>query len=100
MKMIPASSLTDAELTVTLSLLARNGRQATIALIVHLAEFDARSLYKAAGFGTLFDDCVAVLRLSEVVHNGDEADVFFQPVRELVGGWPEAQPRGLAESQR
>src|SRR5262245_18353630 len=63
--MNPATSLTDAELAAVLPRLAAEEREATVALIVHLAEFDERGLYKAAGFGSLFDYCMAVLRLTE-----------------------------------
>jgi hypothetical protein len=65
MKMTHASSLTDDQLAIELPRLAQGEREATLALIVHLAEFDARGLYKAAGFGSLFDYCMTVLHLSE-----------------------------------
>lgn len=45
--------------------LARGEREATVALIVHLMEFDARQLHLAAGFSSLFVYCCEVLRLSE-----------------------------------
>jgi hypothetical protein len=44
MKITHASSLTNPQLTAELSRLAHAERQATVALIVHLAEFDARRL--------------------------------------------------------
>jgi hypothetical protein len=59
------SHLSNAELTAELSRLAHRERAATVALIVHLAEFDARRLYEGAGFSSLFKYCMAVLRLSE-----------------------------------
>jgi hypothetical protein len=59
------TQLSDQELTSALSRLARDEREATVALIVHLAEFDARRLYEPAGFPSLFQYCRAVLRLSE-----------------------------------
>jgi len=65
MKITHASHLSDQELTSTLSRLARDEREATVALIVHLAEFDARRLYEPAGFSSLFQYCRAVLRLTE-----------------------------------
>src|SRR5262245_21645417 len=65
MKITHATHLTDQELTSALSRLAQDEREATVALIVHLAEFDARQLYEAAGFSSLFKYCRAVLRLSE-----------------------------------
>ena len=39
--------------------------QATVALIVRLAEFDARRLYEGAGFSSTFRYCIEGLRLSE-----------------------------------
>src|SRR5436190_844849 len=65
MKITHASHLTDQELTASLTRLAQDKREATVALIVHLAEFDARRLYEPAGFSSLFKYCRAVLRLSE-----------------------------------
>jgi hypothetical protein len=63
--MMHASHLTDMDLTAALVRLAQNEREATVDLIVHLAEFDARRLYEGAGFSSLFKYCRAVLRLSE-----------------------------------
>jgi hypothetical protein len=60
-----ASHLGNAELTAELSRLARCEREATAALIVHLAEFDARRLFEGAGYSSLFKYCMAVLHLSE-----------------------------------
>jgi len=65
MKITHASHLSDQELTTALRRLAQDEREATVALIVHLAEFDARRLYEPAGFSSLFKYCRAVLRLSE-----------------------------------
>jgi len=65
MKIMHASHLSDQELTTTVRRLAQDEREATVALIVHLAEFDARRLYEPAGFSSLFKYCRAVLRLSE-----------------------------------
>src|SRR5204862_7541163 len=65
MKITHASHLSDQELATALSRLAQDEREATVALIVHLAEFDARRLYEPAGFSSLFKYCRAVLRLSE-----------------------------------
>ncbi len=45
--------------------LARCEREATVALIVHLAELDERRLYLAEGYPSLFKYCTDVLRLSE-----------------------------------
>jgi len=65
MKIMQATHLTDQELTSALRQLAQDEREATVALIVHLAEFDARRLYEPAGFSSLFKYCRALLRLSE-----------------------------------
>lgn len=60
-----AATLTDDALTAELGRLAGREREATAALIVHLAEFDARRLYEGAGYPSMFAYCRAVLRLSE-----------------------------------
>jgi len=65
MKITHVSHLDNAELTAELSRLARCEREATAALIVHLAEFDARRLFEGAGYPSLFKYCMAVLHLSE-----------------------------------
>jgi hypothetical protein len=50
---------------VTLSIAARSERAATTELIALIAEFDARRLYLAAGYPSLFVYCRDVLHLSE-----------------------------------
>jgi hypothetical protein len=65
MKITQASHLGNDELTAELSRLARCEREATAALIVHLAEFDARRLFEGAGYSSLFRYCRKVLHLSE-----------------------------------
>src|SRR5262245_47662042 len=65
MKITNVRSLDDDALAATLKRLAGAEREATVALILHLAEFDQRQLYRGAGFSSLFQYCVAVLRLSE-----------------------------------
>ena len=65
MSMITPSQLTDDELTAAVAALAARAREATVLLVVHLAELDARGLYLAAGFGSLYQYCREVLRLSE-----------------------------------
>ena len=65
MKITHASHLGNDELTAELSRLARCEREATAALIVHLAEFDARRLFEGAGYSSLFRYCRKVLHLSE-----------------------------------
>jgi len=59
------SHLSDAELVVEVKRLARCEREATVHLVTHLAELDARQLYLAAGFSSLFTYCTEVLQLSE-----------------------------------
>jgi len=57
--------LTDIALVDELSAFASRERGITTQLIAHLAEFDARRRYLAAGFPSLFAYCVEVLRVSE-----------------------------------
>ena len=57
--------LDDQALLAELPWLARSERSATVALVARLAELDARRLYLAAGFSSLFAYCTTVLRLSE-----------------------------------
>jgi hypothetical protein len=65
MKMTDASELDDATLAAELARMAGGERRATAALIVHLAEFDARRLYEPPGFSSLFEYGRRVLHLSE-----------------------------------
>jgi hypothetical protein len=65
MKITHASHLSNDELVTEVTRLARGEREATVALIVHLAEFDARRLFEGAGFSSTFKYCMEVLRLSE-----------------------------------
>jgi hypothetical protein len=65
MKITHASALTNDQLTAELTRLAHGEREATVALIVHLAEFGERGLHTAAGFSSLFAYCMEVLHLSE-----------------------------------
>jgi hypothetical protein len=65
MKITQASHLGNDELTAELGRLARCEREAAAALIVHLAEFDARRLFEGAGYSSLFRYCRKVLHLSE-----------------------------------
>ena len=60
-----ASSLTDSQLLTEIPRLAHGEREATVALIAHLAEFDTRRLFEGEGFSSTFKYCVEVLRLSE-----------------------------------
>ena len=57
--------LSDHDLLAQVKDLAQREREATVALIVHLAEFDERRLYLAEGYPSLFKYCTDVLHLSE-----------------------------------
>jgi hypothetical protein len=59
------STLSDADLTSEMRRLAAAEREATAALLVHLAEFDARRLHEGAGYSSLFKYCTHVLGFSE-----------------------------------
>jgi hypothetical protein len=61
----PPTHLSDADLIAAIARLALTERGATIQLIAHLAEFDARDLYLREGFSSLFTYCCDVLHLSE-----------------------------------
>jgi hypothetical protein len=61
-----ASGLSDQDLLARVGALAGKERKATAELVAHLAALDDRpSLYAAGGYGSLFDYCTQVLRLSE-----------------------------------
>jgi hypothetical protein len=61
-----AVALSDADLLARIDALARTEREATAELVGHLAALELRpSLYAAQGYGSLFDYCTHVLRLSE-----------------------------------
>jgi hypothetical protein len=57
--------LSDAQLLTEVQALAAREREATAELIAFLAELDARELYLAQGFASLFSYCTEKLRLSE-----------------------------------
>lgn len=60
-----AAGLSDADLLRRVAALAGRERAATVDLVAHLAEFDARRLYLGEGFGSLFAYCTGALRLAE-----------------------------------
>jgi hypothetical protein len=60
-----AAGLSDAELLRRVVLLAGREREATVELVGHLAELDARKLHLAEGYGSLFAYCTGALRLAE-----------------------------------
>jgi hypothetical protein len=59
------ASLTDPQLLAEVKKLAARERKATASLIASLAELDARRLYLAEGFSSLFTYCTQALHLSE-----------------------------------
>ncbi len=59
------AQLSNQELLARVTQLAQRERQATAALIAHLAELDARRLYLAEGCSSLFTYCTQALHLSE-----------------------------------
>ncbi len=59
------AQLSDQALLTQVQDLAHREREATVALIVHLAELDRRRLYLAEGYSSLFKYCTEVLHLSE-----------------------------------
>jgi hypothetical protein len=65
MKIDIPSHLSDNDLVVQVKALARCEREATASLIAHLAELDARRLYLAAGFSSMFTYRCEILHLSE-----------------------------------
>jgi len=60
-----AAALSNAELLSRLAVLAGEEREATVDLLAHLSELEARRIYWAEGYGSLFSYCTAALRLSE-----------------------------------
>jgi hypothetical protein len=60
-----AIGLSNAELLRRVLVLATAEREATVELVAHLAELDARRLYLGEGYGSLFAYCTGVLRLAE-----------------------------------
>jgi hypothetical protein len=60
-----ATQLSNDELLAEVKLLAHQEREATAALIAHLAVLDERGLYLSEGCSSMFTYCVQVLHLSE-----------------------------------
>ena len=65
MSMSDLRHLTDHELTTAIDLLNASEREATAALVAHLAELEARELHLALGFKSLYGYCRHVLHLAE-----------------------------------
>ncbi len=59
------AQLSNPEILARVTQLAQREREATAALIAHLAELDTRRLYLAEGCSSLFTYCTQVLHLSE-----------------------------------
>src|SRR5437773_2086053 len=59
------ASLSNAELLARVKSLVDGERQATAALVAHLAEIECRKLYLEQGCRSLFSYCTEVLHLSE-----------------------------------
>jgi len=59
------AELSDSELLGSVKRLVQSERQATAALVVHLAEIERRKLYLEEGCRSLFSYCTRVLHLSE-----------------------------------
>lgn len=57
--------LSDGVLLRDLKTMLAREREATATLLAHIAEVDARRLYAAAGYSSMFTYCVGELRLSE-----------------------------------
>jgi hypothetical protein len=65
MRTVKPIDMNDDDLTAAVTRRAGDERAVTAVLIEHLAEFDARRLYEGAGYPSLFQYCVTILRLSE-----------------------------------
>ncbi len=63
--LVAVARLSNAELLARITQLAAREQEATAALIAHLAELDARRLYLAEGYSSLFVCCTQVLHLAE-----------------------------------
>ena len=57
--------ITDQDLLMRVTQLAAEEREATALLIAHLAALDARRLFLAEGYSSLFTYCTEALHLSE-----------------------------------
>jgi hypothetical protein len=74
MRITDLSHLDNQELVAALGRLACGEREATVAFVIHLAEFDGRRLHEGAGYRSTFQYCMAVLHMSEdAVYNRIEA---------------------------
>jgi hypothetical protein len=87
-RLTAAARLSDQELLGRVVRLAGDEREATVELVAHLAELDARRLYLGEGFGSLFTYCTGALRLAEhAAYNRIEAaraSRRFPPLLDLL----------------
>ena len=65
MRSYTLTDLSDRDLLRDLAALVSQDRATTAALLAHIAETDARRLYLPAGYPSMYEYCVAELRLSE-----------------------------------
>ncbi|HYJ33025.1 MAG TPA: hypothetical protein VE326_07360, partial [Candidatus Binatia bacterium] len=57
--------VSDSDLTRDIAALVTRDRVGTAVLLAHLAEFDARKLFRSAGYSSMFAYCVGALHFSE-----------------------------------
>ena len=81
------SELSDRDLLATVHRLASAERRATTRLIASLAELDARRLYLAEGYSSLFTYCIQALDLSEPFADGElpSSRTFSSDVERTIG---------------
>ncbi len=65
MLMSALHDINDDELVASIATLTGTAREATAALVAHLAELEARGLHLALGFRSLYGYCRTILHLSE-----------------------------------
>ncbi len=63
--MMDLKVLSNEELLVSLKRLKRNEADATLAILYHLIEIEARGIFRDAGYSSLFDYCHRGLKYSE-----------------------------------
>ena len=63
--MRPLQDLSDDDLVASIATLTGTAREATAALVAHLAELETRGLHLALGFRSLYGYCRTILHLSE-----------------------------------
>ena len=86
MRVSEVSRLSDDALRRGLQELVAYDRLTTVRLLIHIAEFQSRGLYREAGYDSMFRYCVGELRMSE--------DVAYKRIR--VAAWARRLPRILS----